>query len=551
MKYARKICSDDRGSVTLWNLFWLSGFCLILGIGLDVTTAMHTKARLQTVADASAHAGVYDIAPDTADAVVTAVDYSFTNMPKIADVVNDTDVVVGWWDHDTKTFDTDSPKAYNAVQVIATRDNQRMNPTDTSFLGIVGFHAWDINAVALAASLEITQIDCRANGLFAGGRMEQTSNNTIVAPFCVYGDTSFKISQNNLIQCGVQLITPSTDTFHNGTPPVPVEDCDKNYGGLSNDQMIAQSFRYAELPIVADKEYENAKRILEKFALGQDYNDPYRVIPPYLTSVDSPSVSAFNNLAKQGNLVPGTLYHVTCGNSNKRLELTGIVQNIGVYTDCKIAVKKDTDVSEVKPTKTESGSNNPNLCDTDQSDCAATDWLAEITENYWSCDAAVAADFESYTTELDTAGGNTYADGETVDLVAEECGIEPGANGLWDNVMIFTSYQGNGNIDQKAITFPNNMQLGRIDGCKEGGGVRVYSAGSFATPSGTTAHGLQVVTLGSFQLAAKANGVMGINVQAMGDIKYTANGLMGGCPVDPDAGMSEVVITVRPVALVQ
>ena len=117
--------------------------------------------------------------------------------------------------------------------------------------------------------------------------------------------------------------------------------------------------------------------------------------------------------------------------------------------------------------------------------------------------------------------------------------------------MIFTTYLEGGNVDQKAITFPNNMQLGRIDGCTEGGGVRIYSAGGVDTPSGTTAHGVQIVTLGSVQFAAKANGAMGINIQAVGDIKYTANGLMGGCDPDDDAGELEHVVTVRPVAIVR
>lgn len=37
----------------------------------------------------------------------------------------------------------------------------------------------------------------------------------------------------------------------------------------------------------------------------------------------------------------------------------------------------------------------------------------------------------------------------------------------------------------------------------------------------------------------------------MNDIKYTANGMMGGCDPDPDAGETDVVVTVRPIAIVQ
>ena len=376
----------------------------------------------------------------------------------------------------------------------------------------------------------------------------QTSNNSIRGPYCMYGDTSFKISQNNLIQCGVVLMTPSPDTYHNGTPPTPTDECSEDYGNLSNDEMIAQAFSYGTLPIVADLEYANAKAVLTRYVNSQSYNDPFGVIPPWVTQVQSPSINAFNNDSRKGKLVAGTLYHVKCNGTNKKLELTGFVQNVAVFTDCEVSVTKDKDVSAEKPTKTETGKQA--LCDPDDKTCDQTDWLAEIDPNNWSCEKSVNAGFESYTTLLDTAGSGTYKDG-TADAVAEDCGIEPGANGLWDNVFVFTTHLEGGNVDQKAITFPNNMQLGRIDGCTEGGGVRIYSAGSIDTPSGTIAHGVQIVTLGSVQFAAKADGAMGLNIQAMGDIKYTANGATGGCSTEPASKATEVVLTVRPVALVE
>ena len=472
---------------------------------------------------------------------------AYSNIPAHAEVVRDTDVETGWWDHEARTFDTSDPYRVNAVRVIATRDTSRSNALNTSFLGVLGFLAWDINAIATAAPLELHKIECRANGLFAGGTMEQTSNNSVRGPYCMYGDTSFKISQNNVIECGVLLMTPDPSTYHNGTPPVPTSSCNEDYVNLTSDQMIAQSFAYGTLPVVADLEYQNAKAVLQRYVDGQPVNDPFRVIPPWVTNVQSPSINKFNNDARKGDLVPGTLYNVSCSGSNKKLELTGFVQNIAVFTDCEIRVDKDKDVSALKPLKTESGKKA--LCDPDDKTCSNTDWLAEIDPANWSCDLAIAAGFESYTTGLDTAGSGTYRDGST-DSSAQACGIEPGANGVWDNVLVFTSHLEGGNVDQKAITFPNNIQLGRIDGCTEGGGVRIYSAGSVDTPSGITAHGVQIVTLGSVQFSAKANGAMGLNIQAMNDIKYTANGLMGGCDPEKNAGATEVVVTVRPVALV-
>jgi uncharacterized membrane protein len=59
--------TDQRGSVSIWNLFWLVGFLFwlvgflgIMGLAVDISAAMNTKARLQAVADAASHAGAVD-----------------------------------------------------------------------------------------------------------------------------------------------------------------------------------------------------------------------------------------------------------------------------------------------------------------------------------------------------------------------------------------------------------------------------------------------------------------------------------------------------------
>ncbi len=176
-------------------------------------------------------------------------------------------------------------------------------------------------------------------------------------------------------------------------------------------------------------------------------------------------------------------------------------------------------------------------------------WDSEIAYDF-TCAQAISAGFESYGTLMDTAPGRTYRDGVSTDTYTQPCGIEPGANGLWDNVFLFTTAYEDGNRSQKAITFPNNMQIGRIDGCAEGGGVRIYAGGTVDTPSGTMIHGSQFVLLGDAKFAAKASGTQGVTIAAAGDIQFSAQGTLGGCPAAEHLLESDVVITVRPVAIV-
>ncbi len=64
-------------------------------------------------------------------------------------------------------------------------------------------------------------------------------------------------------------------------------------------------------------------------------------------------------------------------------------------------------------------------------------------------------------------------------------------------------------------------------------------------------HGSHFVLLGDASLAAKADGTHGLTVEAAGDITYSAQGRVGGCASDEDDLASDVVVTVRPIAIVQ
>src|SRR5690606_16132936 len=201
---------EEQGSATLWNLFWLCGFGALLGLGLDTTSAMNMKGKLQMVADTSAHAAAMDLFPFASDTVDTALIYGTQNIPDHADVVTQNDVTIGYWNPDTRTFQSDDVPHYNAVQVVATRDTSRDNALGTFFLRLVGFYDWDIRAASTAIYFtDMSETDrCRKNGLLAGGKMEQTSNNVVIGDYCLHGEQGVSISQNNYIECEVEISLP-------------------------------------------------------------------------------------------------------------------------------------------------------------------------------------------------------------------------------------------------------------------------------------------------------------------------------------------------------
>ena len=527
---------EERGSATIWNLFWLTGFGVLLGLGVDTTAAMNVKARLQTVADAAAHAAVMDLFPVADSAIDVAVAFALQNANDHEGVVADTDVTIGYWDAEAGTFGTEDVPYLNAVRVVATRDGARSNALATSFLRLAGFDHWDIAAVSTAIFVDdLSLVDrCRKNGLFAGGEMEQTANNIVIGDFCLHGEAGVKITQNNYIECGVEISLPDPSLWLSTAVPTPSgnpSECDTNYDELDNDDMIGQVVVYRSIASNAVLEFNNVKAMLDAYLQGgESVNDPFNAIPPYITNVAEIDASGFNKLSKDGDLEPGTLYRVTCSGGGKGLSLSGIVQNIGVYTDCEI------DVSKAAGNGGKDGGDTGSETDGEEETTAAG-----LPANY-TCDQAIDAGFVPYQTLLDTAPGETYRDGVTVDPIAEECGMEPNASGLWDNVFVFTTATG-------TIKFPNNLQLGRFDGCAEGGGVRLYTAGGIHSPSGVMLHGSHFIVLGDVDLAAQG-AAYGVVVEAAGDIKYSAQGEFSGCAAEESALASDVVITVRPIAIV-
>lgn len=317
---------------------------------------------------------------------------------------------------------------------------------------------------------------------------------------------------------------------------------------------VEQTVIYRSLKSRARAEYDKVKEMLDAFVANTLDNDPVSAIPPYIESTQTVSVRTFNSLADKGDLAEGVLYQIPCA-GREVLRPTGLIRNIGIYTNCVIDVRKDPKTTEQKPKK----ASNPNgggangkqeLCDPDVDTCEDVPWIAEVLPPMLTCETAIAEGYEPYTTGLDTAPGRTYRDSVTVDTDPQECAKEPGATGLWDNVFVFSTAFETGDASHTALSFPNNMQIGRVDGCAEGGGVRVYTSGSIATPAGTVVHGSQFVALGDVGLAAKIDGTYGLSIQAEGDIRISANGYLGGCPFAEEELASDVVATVRPVAIV-
>jgi hypothetical protein len=92
-----------------------------------------------------------------------------------------------------------------------------------------------------------------------------------------------------------------------------------------------------------------------------------------------------------------------------------------------------------------------------------------------------------------------------------------------------SSGHGGSGVSNANINFSSNVQLGRDDGCAEGGGVQIFSNASAHFSSTMTLNGVQVVAAGDVDLGARDQGINGINVQAGGNITLTSQNMFGLC----------------------
>ena len=508
--------TDERGSVTVWNIVWFLVFVIFAGIGIDTANGYRIKTMLQHTADASAHAGVISL-PDEADALATAETFAATNMPNSLHgiPVPASNVEVGVWTAGGG-FIPSTGAGVNAVKVSAARTEAQQNALGTQLLQVIGLDFFNINAEAVAVS---GVNGCLQDGIVAMGKVDIQSNNDVLDEICFHGQgkdgIGIDLQNNNTFECGVRVsMKPNLSDYFKSPESSLFTDadgytekpCDPGlvpdpYSSSSNDglyeALMVQDMFNLELEIcnqlnivmsyvdpVAPPE---PWRFLDYDGDGtndcatEDFTQPdFTVLPHWMresafdagtignpVEIKNTDFEALDlTLAENQN----KLYFVTCtanGGKNGTLELEGVIENIAIVTECRVDGKK------VK--------------------------------------------------------------------VGNELEDDPDAKALsMSNVLLMSTAVGQNKkdpADKNTITFPGNAEIGTAvcsgNGTEAEGSVRIYGLGSIKFPASGRISGAQIVVEGDIEMAADA-GIDGINALAGGDITYTSNAKLAGCPAGND-----------------
>ncbi len=301
---------DESGAATMWMIFWAIIFMLLGGVAVDSAKGYRMKHMLQAAADSAAHAAIIDLSAG-GDPKATAKSYAKKHFDedKMGVVLEDSDIEVGYWDQDSRTFSLSGPED-NSVRVTLRRADVNSNPEPTTFLRLIGLRNWDISARAVSLRFIGVKRECMRRGLVARGIVNLQSNNHF-ENICVAGMKGLSVNNGNDWEDNVLIAIPSSDML-----VTPSADLDVHNPGLSD------SIAYADFdPTVVDT-VESTVR--EKMA-----------------SAELHDAKNFNF----GSMVPGGSYYLKCQGKGTVTIPTGTIDSVSLVTDCGIKFSKGATVT--------------------------------------------------------------------------------------------------------------------------------------------------------------------------------------------------------------
>jgi hypothetical protein len=226
-------------------------------------------------------------------------------------VLHNTDIVFGDYDHDSREFTPDSGSR-NAVAVTARLTAENENAIGTYMLQFVGIEEMDISTTSIFTTYIPT---CLREGFVAEDVVDIQSNNSFSNGFCIHSNNYVSLNSNNYFEPGTVVSMPDVD------------DIELPNSGMDSNDGLSEALREGSWNIRIIKR-------LEALINGLEYRDPM-YSPAYITS--SAPVFLANRNIYQSNLVPGRIHTYACGGgASLTFKSNVVVENVVVVTSCKI-----------------------------------------------------------------------------------------------------------------------------------------------------------------------------------------------------------------------
>jgi Flp pilus assembly protein TadG len=331
---------DERGSITIMNLFFVMVLAIFAGIAIDMSNLIQARTKLQVAADTAAHAALYT--RDTSDATTaktTAISLAQDIMPttRYGDVLRVENISFGNWDRNTQTF-THNTTSRNAVLVVTDRLSANANPVTSFLMQFVGFDNWDVVTPAVFETYKPT---CLREGLVAENLVDLQSGNDFLNGFCVHSNEHIEFNQNNTFESGTIVSMPEM-----GDIVLPSSGYTQNEGLENSLREGRQRLRIlARLTDIMNGMTDSTSRYYRDF-----------VTSPVPIAIAKSGVGNGRDVLV-ADLTPGRVHNIACSNANGQINFEAATyRDVVIITNCETQMANGTAFEDSTLIITDTGS---------------------------------------------------------------------------------------------------------------------------------------------------------------------------------------------------
>ena len=318
--------TDERGAISVLNLFFVVAMALVAGIAIDVANLIQARTQLQVAADTAAHAAIYTrddatLSPDDAKNEALAIARRIMPQNRYGDVLRVENIRFGDWDRENETFTTDE-NSRNAVYVKTDRLAANANPVTSFLLQFAGFSEWD---VVTPTVFETYRPTCLKEGIVAELPVDIQSGNSFVNGFCVHSNAYLSVNQNNFFEEGTIVSMPDTDLI------------DLPSSGFTRNEGLEAALREGRMRLRILSRLDDIRE-----GMTDEDSRYYRnfVTSPVPITQSLPDV---NNQIAMTDLTSGRVHQLNCERANGEITFAGeVFSNIVIITDCDTKMSNGT-----------------------------------------------------------------------------------------------------------------------------------------------------------------------------------------------------------------
>lgn len=349
---ATSFTKDEDGSMTILGLFVFLCVAIIGAFAIDVTNIYMSRTHLQTAADQTAHAAIYNRQlMDEDDAKIEALAITRATLPisQFGEVLDEDDIVFGYMDTSTDSF---VPLANSTAAVrVRTRFTEDTDNALRSYLmKLVGMDQFNIITEAVYTTY---MPGCLSEGFIAEGIVDIQSRNTFGNGFCIHSNTHVSLNSNNTFEPGTVVSMPD------------LEDLDLPRSGFDTNEGLRAALRSSGMNIRVLSRIENMIDLYQNPYTSSVPNDteglPDYISTPTVIESKTKSITTEEIYAMDDGNGKGRVHIISCtGPAGLTIDATEALQDVVIISPCEIKFSKNSIVENARIISTSTSSDSIN-----------------------------------------------------------------------------------------------------------------------------------------------------------------------------------------------